>query len=189
MDARNKPTECRYWSHWQSDTSALRRGYVLVMARIHRADFETAFFEKLEERNPVDARGLRCNGSDAALLQPVRQSMQIFGKGRIRPNRLGIAVGGNGNENLARPDIHACGVRLHYGWDSSLCRFFASFPSCHAEITSGLEWLRVKAQVVQTGILLNGIVAFPTHGKANVITGVSTGTWDHACYRALQKLH
>jgi hypothetical protein len=101
----------------------------LVIPGIDQADLESACFKNLKERNPVDASGFHRNGLDTALLQPVRQAVQIFSEGGVGTNRLRIAVRGNSNENLSGSNIHACRAPSQYGWNRSLCRLFTSSPS------------------------------------------------------------
>ena len=52
---------------------------VMHVLSIDQMDFNVSRLQDLKQWNPVDASGLHCHRVDAALLQPVRQGVQIFG--------------------------------------------------------------------------------------------------------------
>src|SRR6266516_4132731 len=87
---------------------------VVHVLSIDQMDFNISRLQDLEERDPVDARGLHSHCVDAALLQPVRQGVQILSECGKRSDRFGISIGRDGDNNLGRPNINAAGVGSHY---------------------------------------------------------------------------
>jgi hypothetical protein len=85
--------------------------------------------------NPVDARGFHGNRSDAALLQPVSETVKIAGESWEMSNRLVIPVRRNGNEDFFCPDICASGIRLQnmQRRRSSLSSFVGHGTSCKGQ--------------------------------------------------------
>jgi hypothetical protein len=85
---------------------------VLHAAGIDEADLEVAFFEDLEEGDPVDAGGLHGDGGHAAGGEPVRQRVEVGGEGFEFSNvlALGIGAGWDGDEVRVGADVDAGGV-------------------------------------------------------------------------------
>ena len=82
---------------------------------IDQMDFNVSRLQDLKQWNPVDASGLHCHRVDAALLQPVRQGVQIFGECGKRSDRFGIPIGRYGDKDLGGPNINTAGVGSHCG--------------------------------------------------------------------------
>src|SRR6516225_145499 len=89
-------------------------GYVLHMTSIDQANFESAFFQDLEQWNPVNPRGFHRDGADSARLEPVRESVQIRSERGETSDRLGIAIFGHGNIHFRRSHINAGSIGLHH---------------------------------------------------------------------------
>ena len=81
------------------------------MLRVDEMHFNATRFQNLKQRNPVHTGGLR-HRVDAALLQPIGQSVQILCKGGKR-YRVRIPVGRNGDENLGGSNINTPSVGSH----------------------------------------------------------------------------
>jgi len=76
---------------------------------IDQIDSETSPFQELIERNPVHAGGLHGDRIDTTLGKPIGDRFQINGKGAEGANRLGIAIGGDGNPMDTVVDVDASG--------------------------------------------------------------------------------
>jgi hypothetical protein len=88
--------------------------HALQLPRVHEPDLEAARAEKLEEGDPVHARGLHRHGLDVAAGEPVGQGVQIRGEGpelsHVAP--LGVATVGDGDVVTPGADIDARGVQV-----------------------------------------------------------------------------
>src|SRR3954468_16675524 len=73
---------------------------MLGVAGVDQQNLETALLQDLEHRNPVDPGRLHGDRLDPALLEPVRQTMEIIGEGAERPDRLRGPIRSN------RRDMH-----------------------------------------------------------------------------------
>lgn len=96
--ARSRPTECRYWSHWQSETSVFR---------VNEVNFEAARFQDLVNGNPVNAGRLHRHRANPALHQPVGQRMQIASKGGKATDGLRVSISADSNVQFAGANINA----------------------------------------------------------------------------------
>jgi hypothetical protein len=85
---------------------------VLHTAGVDEADVEGAFFEDLEEGDPVDAGGLHGDGGHAAGGEPVGQGVEVSGEGFELPDvvALRIRAGRYGGEVGVGADVDARGV-------------------------------------------------------------------------------
>jgi hypothetical protein len=90
----------------------LTAGDVLHTAGVDEADVEAAFFEDLEEGDPVDAGRLHGDGRHAAGGEPVRQGVEVGGEGFEFSDvlALGIGAGWDGDEVRVGADVDASGV-------------------------------------------------------------------------------
>jgi hypothetical protein len=92
---------------------------VLHATGIDEADLEEAFFEDLEEGDPVDAGGLHGDGGDATGGEPVGEGVEVGGEGfefaDVLP--MGIGAGRDGGEVGVGADVDAggMGVELREG--------------------------------------------------------------------------
>src|SRR5436309_2695448 len=92
----------------------LAAGNVMDMLSIDQMDFNATRFQDLKQWYPVHPGGFHSHRVQTTLLQPVRQSMKILGKGGKRSNRFCIAIGGDGDKNLRRSDVDTTGIRSHH---------------------------------------------------------------------------
>ena len=65
---------------------------IFDVARIDQKYFETARFQKLEQRDPVHARGFHRDRVDAASVEPVGQGVEVNRKTWKLPDRLVVPV-------------------------------------------------------------------------------------------------
>jgi hypothetical protein len=77
---------------------------------IDQQHLEAAALEQFEQWDPVDTRRLHRHGANAALFEPLGQTLQIGGEGGKLAHRLLIAIGGDGNKVAGGPDIDAGGI-------------------------------------------------------------------------------
>ena len=85
-------------------------GHVFDVTGVDQADLQTARFENLEERHPVDAGGLHRHSRDFAGTEPVRQRVQILREGPERTHRLRVAFRRHGHVVDRGPQIDAGGI-------------------------------------------------------------------------------
>jgi hypothetical protein len=84
----------------------------LDLPGVDEADFEAVLFEDVDDRDPVDAGGLKGNGGDAALLKPVGEGVDIAGEsGEDANGRVG-SVPGDAGVDLVVADVEARGVEV-----------------------------------------------------------------------------
>ena len=86
---------------------ALAAGDVLHVPRIDEDDVEATALKDLVEGDPIHARGFHRHAGDPTGRQPVRETMQIVGKGLEGPHRRRITIGRDGNVMLGGPAIDA----------------------------------------------------------------------------------
>ena len=98
---------------------ALASGDVLDVAGIDQADLKTAILEDLEQGDPVDSGRLHRHGGDAAVFEPVGQSLEIFGEGPKMPHRLRIPIRRNRRVMDSRPEVDTCRIRIGFTWCGS----------------------------------------------------------------------
>jgi len=72
---------------------ALASPHVVHIAGIDQQYVETAVFQDLVERDPVDSGRFHGHGFDSTLQQPVRQPVQVGGEGAELAHRLRVALG------------------------------------------------------------------------------------------------
>jgi hypothetical protein len=65
---------------------------VLGVTGIDHHDLESALFQDLEDRNPIDPGRLHDDRPDPASGEPIRQPSQVVGEGSKRPDRLFVAI-------------------------------------------------------------------------------------------------
>lgn len=88
---------------------------MLDVTSIDQGDRKPAGLEHLKERDPVHPGGFHGDCSDTTGRSPVRQTMQVTGKGAQCLDRLGIAIGGYTDPMLFSPHIDAGGMRMKDG--------------------------------------------------------------------------
>ena len=74
--------------------------------------WDAAGFERLEERNPIDARGFHGNRLDAAVDEPVRQGVEICGVGTKSADDLLVVAVGHTGHDLMRANVDARGTGI-----------------------------------------------------------------------------
>jgi hypothetical protein len=85
------------------------------IARIDQQHLEATLFEDFIDRNPVDPGGFHDDGFDPTALKPVRQPMQIGGKGLERADGLRIAVWPDRGDVKGGANIKGRRVRVNTG--------------------------------------------------------------------------
>jgi hypothetical protein len=85
---------------------------VLHTPGVDEFDVEAAFFEDLEEGDPVDAGGLHGDGGHAAGGEPVGQGVEVGGEGFELSDvlALGIGAGWDRDEVRVGADVDAGGM-------------------------------------------------------------------------------
>jgi hypothetical protein len=104
----------------------LTAGNMLGISRIDQNDFEAALIEELKRWDPIDPSRLHRDGSHAALLEPIGQTLQISGEGSKAANWLvGILVWIDCRDMHGGADIDRCGAWVGWRdiltWTGSLC--------------------------------------------------------------------
>src|SRR5437762_713666 len=98
------------------DVGLAARNVVHVLG-VDQMDFNVSRLQDLKQWNPVDTRGFHCDRVDAALLQPVRQGVEIFSERGKRSYRFSIPIGRHGDKDLASTmgtTIYAYRCRLRF---------------------------------------------------------------------------
>lgn len=85
---------------------------VLDVAGFHQTDLDAARLQDLEEGDPVHPGGLHGHGGHAALLEPVREGVQVLREGPEAPDGLRVAIERHTDVDLGGPDVDARGVRV-----------------------------------------------------------------------------
>jgi hypothetical protein len=113
-------------------------GNILEIPRIDQAHFEPSGLQNLEQRNPVDARGLHRHRFNPTGLEPVRQLMEIFRESGECSHRFGISIRRHGNEDFrcAYVDSRRIGPQDRQFACASGGFRFPLFSSGHGKITS-----------------------------------------------------
>ena len=92
----------------------LAPGEILGVPRVHQIDLKAPSVEDLVQGNPVDAGRLHRDRGHAALLQPVRQTMQV-GRETLKPtDRVGIPIWPDRDVMRAVADVDPGGVGVHH---------------------------------------------------------------------------
>jgi len=65
------------------------------VAGVDQADLESAVFEDLEQRDPVDPGSLHRDGGDAAFGEPIGQLIEVSGEGAEMAHRLRVTIRGH----------------------------------------------------------------------------------------------
>lgn len=86
----------------------------LELARIDEDHLEPAPLQQLEQGNPGDAGRFHRHRPHAALLQPVGQLLEVFGKSPEPTYRLGVSPRGNGHEMKLAVEIHPRRIGRHH---------------------------------------------------------------------------
>ena len=84
------------------------------MPRVHQIDLKAPSVEDLVERHPIDAGRLHRDGGHAAVLQPVREPMQVGGETVKPADRVGIPIRPDRDVMRAVADVDARGVGMHH---------------------------------------------------------------------------
>jgi hypothetical protein len=93
---------------------ALAPGKILGVARVHQIDLKASRVEDLVQRDPIDAGRLHRDGGHAAVLEPVREPMQVR-RETVKPaDRVGISIRPDRDVMRAVADVDARGVRMHH---------------------------------------------------------------------------
>jgi hypothetical protein len=88
---------------------------MLGVAGIDQQNLEAALLQDLEHRNPVDPGRLHGDRLDPALLEPVRQTMEIIGEGAERADRLRGAIRSNRRDMHLRSHVDGGRPRMDGG--------------------------------------------------------------------------
>src|SRR5438128_4626974 len=134
----------------------LATGNVMHMLSIDQMDINAPRFQDLKQRYPVHAGRFHSHRVHSALLQPVRQGVQILRKGRKRSHRFGVPIGGYGNKDFRRSNINTAGVWSHYGQTSLQFSMLSFVCLCHG---SPPLMVRQRARRARFGNLFSGIIA------------------------------
>src|SRR4030095_4460054 len=105
-------------------------GNMVDMLSVDQMHFNAPSLQDLKQRNPVNPSRFHRHGVHVALLQPIRQLMQVFCKSRKRSYRFGIAIGWDCNKDLCRSDINTTGIRSHHRQTPIQVAMFSSLL-CH----------------------------------------------------------
>ena len=85
---------------------------ILNVAGIDDENLKTVLFEDFKGRDPVDAGGFHCDGSDLGLLEPVSEGMEISGESGEFPDGSVETAFGDGGPNLIVTDIETGGIEI-----------------------------------------------------------------------------
>jgi hypothetical protein len=78
---------------------------MLGVPGVDQQNLEAALLQDLKHRNPVDPGRLQGDRFNPALLEPVRQTMEIIGEGAERADRLRGAIRSNRRDRHLRPHV------------------------------------------------------------------------------------
>src|SRR5262245_7909576 len=84
---------------------ALAAWDVLDVPSVHEYRLQTARFQDLVDRDPVDAGGFHGDRGNATGNEPVGEALQVAREGLERTYRIGVAIGGYGHVVLSRPAV------------------------------------------------------------------------------------
>ena len=87
---------------------------MLGVAGVDQDDLEATLVEDFEGRDPVNTRGLHGHRAHAAVLEPVRQPVQVAGERSKTAHRLGVLIGPDCGHVQRGADVN-CG-RMGVGW-------------------------------------------------------------------------
>jgi hypothetical protein len=88
---------------------------IFDVARMNEGDLKASGLKDLKQRNPVHPSGFHHDGGNPASGSPIREPMQVAGKGAQFLDRLGVAICRDTYPVLCRPDIDARGIRMDEG--------------------------------------------------------------------------
>ena len=88
---------------------------MLGVAGVDQHDLEPALLEDFVGRDPVDPGRLHGDRLDPALLEPVRQTIEIIGEGAERADRLRGAIRSNRRDMHLRPHVNGGRPRMDGG--------------------------------------------------------------------------
>src|SRR5689334_3833230 len=129
-------------------------GNMVHMLGIDEMDFNTARFQNLKQRYPVHTGRFHGHRVHTTLLQPIRQSVQIFREGRKRSHRFGVTICGYRDENLCGSNIHAAGIGSHHG--QMALQLSRSLTMCLCHGSSPLLKVRQRARCAKGKIYQAG---------------------------------
>ena len=86
---------------------------MLGVPGVDQQNLEAALLQDLEHRNPVGR--LHGDRLDPALLEPIRQTMEIIGEGAERADRLRGAIRSNRRDMHLRPHVDGGRPRMDGG--------------------------------------------------------------------------
>ena len=103
------------------DDVGLASGNMLEATGVDQLDVEAAFFEDLEERDPINAGGLHGDGGDTTLGEPVGEGVEVSGEGIEFSHvaAVGIRAWRHSDEVRVGSDVHAGGLGVELregGW-------------------------------------------------------------------------
>jgi hypothetical protein len=93
---------------------ALAPGEILGVPRVHQIDLKAPRVEDLVHGNPVDAGRLHGDGGHPAVLQPVRQTMQVRGETVKPADRVWVPIWPDGDVMRTVADVDPSGVGMHH---------------------------------------------------------------------------
>ena len=88
---------------------------MLGVPGVDQQNLEAALLQDLEHRNPVDPSRLHGDRFNPALLEPVRQTIEIIGEGAERADRLRGAIRSNRRDMHLRPHVDGGCPRMDGG--------------------------------------------------------------------------
>lgn len=91
---------------------ALASTHILHLARIHQAHLQAPLFQHFKQRNPVHPRGLHGHALHLALLQPIRNGIEVCGEHAELAHALGTAFGRHRHPMTRRPHIYRRRIRI-----------------------------------------------------------------------------
>src|SRR5258705_13916690 len=110
----------------------LAAGDVLNVARIDQLYFESTSLEQFEQRDPVNTSRFHRHGSDATLLQPSGQGLEVTSKSAKLAHRKWIPSFGYCHQVLLGPDINPRSIQVHVLQLGRQFRHLETFALCFA---------------------------------------------------------
>src|SRR5437016_14642126 len=90
----------------------LAAGDVLNVARIYQLYFEPTTLEQFEQRDPVNTSRFHGHGSDATLLQPSGQGLEVSSESTKLAHRNCVTFFGYRHQVSLGPDINTSGIQV-----------------------------------------------------------------------------
>src|SRR6266850_2748049 len=138
-------------------------GNVMHMLSIDQMNFNASSLQDLKQRDPVNTGRFHSDRIDAALLQPVRQRMEIWSKRGKRSHRFGVPIRGDGDKDFRRSNINTASIRSHHGQTPFQLSMLPFLCLCHGSP----PLVRQRARRARNGNLSSGIIATKKRCRAS----------------------